>query len=775
MVRGWLAARQVEPRSLLRLFVTGIDSSERAGWATASLLMSLRNAVLIGALGLDLMIGVSALIEGHGRRWELPFLALIGVAIVVDGACLAGRVPAWNSVWTTFLVSTTAACVAQTPNDLLLFISMWAVHLATAMPAGLIRGPAAFVAHAIGCFGYSIAMAIVHPEWGWVIPQDQLIAGYGIFLLTRAGLAVLAEVAERFDLQSAADDERFVQIEQRRMHGRVVAEDARVLHDTAINTLAAIASGGAGIRDRALVRDRCAMDRGVLSALRAGVRAAAHGSADAAFAGVHLAGIAVERTGLDDAELAQLWSTYPLQTRKALEGASREVVLNAAKHAGVPAVRLDVRRAGDGLEVTISDDGVGFDAGATDLRGLQRSVLDRSAEAGIDVRISSTPGAGTTVVLRLAGDPGANVDDEGDREALARIVGQIRRGAVWLWAVAVLVVGVFLELVTAPGRLTPTYGALALGAVGVVLVWSTRRSESVTMRWMVSVTLVVIVVAAFVLAARTWDFGRVDPVFWQVLVNTGSVVLLKNVGGRSAMRVGLLAPLVTSVVLAAIGWSTSITGSLILVAGAGIASLFVIGWGLFDHALGAIGRQLALNQRRLVRARLDDDLRIRAEELRASWHEAGLDRVDALLGGLASGFLDPADERVRRECGAEEAYLRKIIQIEPDLVRLMPWLLRAFGAARERGVELAIRSGSVEPTSEQTADEMGAMILDVVRRAASGDRVTATLFVLGSGTLSFMVVTPHPLLAGSSEPLAWTAQSVTTVGGNDIFEAKIPA
>jgi len=57
---------------------------------------------------------------------------------------------------------------------------------------------------------------------------------------------------------------------------------------------------------------------------------------------------------------------------------------------------------GDGMwEVSVSDDGVGFDPGTTAYGfGLQNQVLDSARSKGMDVEITSSPGEGTYVVIR---------------------------------------------------------------------------------------------------------------------------------------------------------------------------------------------------------------------------------------------------------------------------------------------------------------------------------------------------------------------------------------
>jgi signal transduction histidine kinase len=86
-----------------------------------------------------------------------------------------------------------------------------------------------------------------------------------------------------------------------------------------------------------------------------------------------------------------------------LLGAARESMVNAAKHAGAP--RIDVfTEVSDGvLELYVRDVGRGFDPAAVppDRRGLRDSVRARMERVGGTATISSSPGEGTEVELRL--------------------------------------------------------------------------------------------------------------------------------------------------------------------------------------------------------------------------------------------------------------------------------------------------------------------------------------------------------------------------------------
>ncbi len=76
-----------------------------------------------------------------------------------------------------------------------------------------------------------------------------------------------------------------------------------------------------------------------------------------------------------------------------------EALANAAKHAGASRVRVDAGRENGSLVLTVTDDGVGG-AVPSDGSGLA-GIGDRVAALGGSVSVSSPPGAGTVVTMRL--------------------------------------------------------------------------------------------------------------------------------------------------------------------------------------------------------------------------------------------------------------------------------------------------------------------------------------------------------------------------------------
>ena len=110
-----------------------------------------------------------------------------------------------------------------------------------------------------------------------------------------------------------------------------------------------------------------------------------------------------QRTGASvDLALAEDVEVSP-PTREALVRIACEAVGNAARHAGVERVRLELTN-GDGVLLRVVDEGVGFDPAAppSSAGGFGRGVMrERAAALGAELRIASRPGLGTTVEVEL--------------------------------------------------------------------------------------------------------------------------------------------------------------------------------------------------------------------------------------------------------------------------------------------------------------------------------------------------------------------------------------
>jgi signal transduction histidine kinase len=209
-------------------------------------------------------------------------------------------------------------------------------------------------------------------------------------------------------------------------------EHDRLLHDTVLNTLTAVArSGSAGGIVRRCGQDLTRLERalsepadpaGAFSRKLDELATDLH-----AIAGeMRARGLAVQvrlepcpvqagpvQAGPVQAGPVQAGPAVPVPVAAAIAHATREALANVAAHAGTGEAWVTVRPlaaapgAGPGVEVTVRDEGAGFDParlGPARL-GVRRSITERVTDWGGSAAVSSAPGAGTTVRLCWPAQP----------------------------------------------------------------------------------------------------------------------------------------------------------------------------------------------------------------------------------------------------------------------------------------------------------------------------------------------------------------------------------
>ena len=343
------------------------------------------------------------------RHWPSPFLACADSAVYVVLALCA------------------QACVPPAVRDS-------AVSWLVISMSGQLMVPAWY---APGVLSVLLALSAPLAYWAGVMLQPvtdlRTVAGSGILLLVvglahRFGRQVLYARAALADaeLDRAAQTarERYAilcrDIERR--------EHERLLHDTVLNTLTALARADADAaaevvtrcrQDVALIEDALgdADDLDADSASSPGERACDDllSQVRAVAAGMRDRGLTVHLEADAAGEAA-----VPARVITAVSNAVREALLNVAAHAGTGEAWISVRRTAldaDAevscrLRVVVRDRGSGFDRARVDPArlGLRRSITERVAECGGQASIWSEPGLGTEVSVSWpAPDPARSV------------------------------------------------------------------------------------------------------------------------------------------------------------------------------------------------------------------------------------------------------------------------------------------------------------------------------------------------------------------------------
>jgi signal transduction histidine kinase len=211
-------------------------------------------------------------------------------------------------------------------------------------------------------------------------------------------------------------------------------EHERLLHDTVLNTLTALARGDG--RESEVV-SRCRADVARIERALGDPEDTAVGTwlpADGLLTEIAAVATEMRSRGLDvhvevaaGAEVtasvevtdraevtdgvevtAGVVPAVPVRVAGAMAHAVREALVNVAGHAGTSEAWIEVSLAEEGsLSVTVRDAGAGFDPDRVDLGrlGLRRSIIERLADQGGHASVWSAPGEGTVVSLRWPTPP----------------------------------------------------------------------------------------------------------------------------------------------------------------------------------------------------------------------------------------------------------------------------------------------------------------------------------------------------------------------------------
>ncbi len=338
------------------------------------------------------------------RNWPAPGFACLdsavylALALTAEG-CVPPAVRDHAYSWLVIVMSSQLIVPAWYAPAVL------SVPLALASPAAYLAG----VARLPGTSGRMMAAAAV------LLIMVAGVHSYGRRTLYRRAAAADAALDEA-DRTARAQYVILSRNIERREH-------ERLLHDTVLNTLTALARGGTGEPgdrdDVAGAVNRCRQDVALIEA------ALRDPDPDGSTAGpgdlVHgVRGVAAEMRarGLDvHVTVTGGVPAIPAPVVTALSNATREALSNVAAHAGTADAWVEVSRTGpapnagagqDGARVTVRDQGAGFDLARVDRArlGLRRSITERVADCGGHASVWSAPGQGTVIRMSWP-EPGA--------------------------------------------------------------------------------------------------------------------------------------------------------------------------------------------------------------------------------------------------------------------------------------------------------------------------------------------------------------------------------
>ncbi|WP_448809189.1 hypothetical protein [Agromyces bauzanensis] len=376
-------------------------------------------------LGVAVVIGLIAATIGHDPAgWTTAGLSALLAGILV----LVARYPT-VTLTLLYLVAGTGAMLVLakivmdpvyglgSTDNVVLALPRIALILVGGAGAGSV------LAITWGALGYGLGEAAAFlgatlAGGAWT-PNAAAATALGMLVLARGfdGLSRRNDARRETGLHRASQHTRELAIR----HDYELRATAR-LHDTALSHLIAIAGAGSGPVDERLrlgirqdlgliVGRDWAVDHG-LSSLQSDPRRSdpsldepdASSATDgrpvleAAFAAAANAGLEVRMTG----DLAVLALLGPGRAA-ALDAAVAQCLINVARHAGVHEAEVAVGLGGGEVTVAVMDSGVGFDVHHVpeDRIGLRTSIRARIEGEGGSVRLWSTKGVGTTIVLAV--------------------------------------------------------------------------------------------------------------------------------------------------------------------------------------------------------------------------------------------------------------------------------------------------------------------------------------------------------------------------------------
>lgn len=307
-----------------------------------------------------------ALVLWWSRRAEWALLVAPALVAVLVGLQIAGDYEGW---WPGTASAALGALIALATLRRLAIsvVAGLATLVVVAMPAMLATG------------------AVQTSPGVTVYRSLQLLLVYVIALMASIALRRAAAQLDRSEQQAVLRQERLLEADSDRL---ATARIRRVVHDTVLNTLEAIANGVTPDHWGHL-RDRTRADLQALADL-GGVAASPR-----------ICGLAesVSHLGLR-VEVEDQWRSDPPElVAEALLEASREALLNAAKHAEAEQARVRTLVDADAAWIEVSDDGRGFAQDAPRGIGLEGAVVATMQEVGGFAIVESSPGSGTRVSL----------------------------------------------------------------------------------------------------------------------------------------------------------------------------------------------------------------------------------------------------------------------------------------------------------------------------------------------------------------------------------------
>lgn len=248
---------------------------------------------------------------------------------------------------------------------------------------------------------------------GCVLAENPIVLGWGpsvAFLITAlAYLALIGVGAAQHRLDGELRKLEDVTTRLALEH-QFEQRAAALIHDTVLNDLTVVMNSAGPISDK--LRDRLRRDVATLDQaawLRESRPIVVADASDSALrngmvgvvSDMQWRGLSVDVTGNPEDQIVRLSP----ERLEATLGAVRACLQNVIEHSGTRKAGVAIGVTDDAVTIMVIDEGLGFDpsAVADDRLGLRNSVIRRVQTVGGTVRLFSSPGAGTSVMISMPG------------------------------------------------------------------------------------------------------------------------------------------------------------------------------------------------------------------------------------------------------------------------------------------------------------------------------------------------------------------------------------
>ena len=513
----------------------------------------------------------------------------------------------------------------------------------------------------------------------------------------------------------------------------------RILHDTVMNTLGAVARWDAS--DPAKVATRCAADLAVLR------RADVAGHDDPGFLleslrrRADLLGVSMDLLAPDPGP------ALPAGVAAALEGAAWETLNNIAKHVRDRRAFVDWSWDGRIGSLRLTDAGPGVD-GLSWTRGGAESIVRRCSEAGINAQIRSASGSGTVVDLEWDNDAGPTGDEVGGDEEASRLGQPLQNlfaETMVRVCLVVAVVGV-IATIALPGATVRS--SSLLGVLAVVMLgggaWAVQRGR-VTWRIPAGLYPILALLGTWFTGFGLEGCSRVGSWWWGSLVGIAVCVAAILMDGRQRVAVAAAVGFAAGNALVALGLGPGTAACHpdvvvdTFVALAGLAGL----WAFRRHLISTW--ELASAQQSML-AREQSRAAAAAEAIRARQLMLGLARsvAEPVLVGLAEGELDPADPATRARAARAEGVLRALAAVPvADRGGAGQALTGLVLSAHDRGLELTLSLSADLDQSPGTVRSGAGMLDRALGCCPEGSAVQVTVLQADQGMQCLVLIDPR--------------------------------